>query len=62
MLRPEFSPPADNAHCLKSQGITTGGIQAAFADGSVRFIGSGVSDPAWSAGETPARGETIAPE
>ncbi len=62
MLRPEFAPPADNAHCLKSQGITTSGIQAAFADGSVRFIGSGVSDPAWSAGETPARGETIAPE
>ena len=62
MLRPEFSPPADNAHCLKSQGITAGGIQAAFADGSVRFISSGVSDPAWSAGETPARGETVAPE
>ena len=62
MLRPEFAPLADNAHCLKSQGVTAGGIQAAFADGSVRFIGSGVSDPAWSAGETPARGETVAPE
>jgi len=62
MLKPEFAPPANNAHCLKSQSITTGGILAAFADGSVRFISSGVSDPAWSAGETPARGETISPE
>jgi prepilin-type N-terminal cleavage/methylation domain-containing protein len=62
MLRPEFAPPADNVHCLKSQSMSPAGIHAAFADGSVRFIGSGVSDPAWSAGETPADGEVIAPE
>src|SRR5262245_1740299 len=62
MLRPEFSPPRANVHCLKSQGISTGGICAAFADGSVRFISSSVTDPAWSAGETPANGEVIAPE
>ena len=62
MLRPEFAPPPNNAHCLKSQSISSGGINVAFADGSVRFIGSGVSDPNWSAGETPADGETIAPE
>jgi prepilin-type N-terminal cleavage/methylation domain-containing protein len=61
MLRPEFAPPVDNAHCLKSQSIFPSGIFAAFADGSVRFIGSSVSDPAWSAGETPADGEVIAP-
>jgi prepilin-type N-terminal cleavage/methylation domain-containing protein len=52
MLRPEFAPPVDNVHCLKSQSISPAGIHAAFADGSVRFIGSGVSDPNWSAGET----------
>src|SRR5262245_51732907 len=62
MLRPEFAPPVDNAHCLKSQSISPSGIHAAFADGSVRFISSNVTDPSWSAGETPADGETIAPD
>jgi prepilin-type N-terminal cleavage/methylation domain-containing protein len=62
MVRPEFAPPVDNAHCLKSQSISLSGIHVAFADGSVRFISSGVSDPAWSAAETPADGETITPE
>jgi prepilin-type N-terminal cleavage/methylation domain-containing protein len=62
MLRPEFAPPVDNVHCLKSQSISPAGIHAAFADGSVRFISSNVSDPAWSAGETPANGEVISPD
>jgi prepilin-type N-terminal cleavage/methylation domain-containing protein len=62
MLRPEFAPPVDNVHCLKSQSISSSGIHAAFADGSVRFISRSVSDPAWSAGETPANGEVIQPE
>ena len=62
MLRPEFAPPIDNVHCLKSQSIASAGIHAAFADGSVRFISRNVSDPAWSAGETPANGEVITPE
>jgi type II secretory pathway pseudopilin PulG len=62
MLRPEFAPPVDNAHCLKSQSISPAGIHAAFADGSVRFISSNVTDPNWSAGETPADGETITPD
>lgn len=61
MLRPEFAPPTNNAHCLKSQSISPAGIHAAFADGSVRFISSSVDDPSWSAGETPANGEVIAP-
>ena len=38
MLRPEFAPPVDNVHCLKSQSISPAGIHAAFADGSVRFV------------------------
>ena len=62
MLRPEFAPPVDNVHCLKSQSMSSSGIHAAFADGSVRFISSSVTDPAWSAGETPADGETISTE
>jgi prepilin-type N-terminal cleavage/methylation domain-containing protein len=62
MLRPEFAPPVNNVHPLKSQSISPSGIHAAFADGSVRFISSSVSDPAWSAGETPANGEIISPD
>jgi prepilin-type N-terminal cleavage/methylation domain-containing protein len=62
MLRPEFAPPENNVHCLKSQSISSAGIHAAFADGSVRFISSNVSDPYWSAGETPANGEIISPD
>jgi prepilin-type N-terminal cleavage/methylation domain-containing protein len=62
MLRPEFAPPVNNVHCLKSQSISSAGIHAAFADGSVRFIAAAVDDPHWSAGETPAAGEVIAPD
>jgi prepilin-type N-terminal cleavage/methylation domain-containing protein len=62
MLRPEFAPPVDNVHCLKSQSISSAGIYIGLADGSVRFVSSSVSDPAWSAAETPANGETISPD
>ena len=59
MLRPEFGPPVDNAHILKSQGFNTQGINVCLADGSVRWISSSVTDPNWSAGETPTNGETL---
>mgnify|MGYP002777999150 CR=1 FL=1 len=59
MLRPEFGVPPTAAHPLKSQGFTTAGINIGLADGSVRFVSSGVSDPAWSAGETPSNGEIL---
>ncbi|HET6574667.1 MAG TPA: DUF1559 domain-containing protein [Fimbriiglobus sp.] len=59
MLRPEFAPPVDNAHCLKSQSISPAGITIALADGSVRFASASVSDAAWSASETPANGEVM---
>jgi prepilin-type N-terminal cleavage/methylation domain-containing protein len=62
MLRPEFAPPVNNVHCLKSQGIASSGIHVGLADGSVRFISSSVGDPAWSAAETPDGGEVISPE
>lgn len=34
----------------------------AMADGSVRRASESVSDPAWSAGETPANGEILSPD
>lgn len=62
LLRPEFAPALTEVHPLKSQSIFAGGIYMAMADGSVRFSSSAVSDPNWSAGETPDNGETITPE
>jgi prepilin-type N-terminal cleavage/methylation domain-containing protein len=62
MLKPEFAPPPDNVHCLKSQSISPAGIHLALADGSVRFVRASVTDAAWSAAETPASGETISPD
>ena len=62
MLRPEFAPPVENVHPLKSQSIYLAGIYLGLADGSVRFVSGSVSDPAWSAVETPANGEVISPD
>ena len=59
MLRPEFAPPVNNAlpevaEHLEPPASTPRSRTAR------RFISSGVSDPAWSAGETPGNGEVIA--
>jgi len=62
MLRPEFGVKPTNAHPLKSQSLSVGVIHMALADGSVRSATESVSDPAWSAAETPADGETITPD
>lgn len=62
MLRPEFGVPPHNAHPLKSQSFSSNVIHMALADGSVRVASSTVSDPAWSAGETPANGEILRPD
>lgn len=62
LLRPEFGVPPTNAHPLKSQSLSSGIINMAMADGSVRTASKGVSDPAWSAGETPANGEVLRPD
>lgn len=61
MLKPEFGVPPTNAHPLKSQSFSGGVIHIAMADGSVRRATESVSDPAWSAGETPANGEILNP-
>jgi prepilin-type N-terminal cleavage/methylation domain-containing protein len=62
MLKPEFHVPHTNAHPLKSQALSSGVIHMVMADGSVRSAVAGVSDPAWSAAETPANGETLRPD
>lgn len=62
MLKPEFNVKPTNAHPLKSQSLSVGVIHMALADGSVRSATESVSDPAWSAAETPADGETLSPD
>ncbi len=62
MLKPEFGVKPTNAHPLKSQSLSTNVIHMALADGSVRAVMDTVSDPAWSAAETPASGEVITPD
>ncbi|MGE3780224.1 MAG: DUF1559 domain-containing protein [Pirellulaceae bacterium] len=62
MLKPEFGVPATNAHPLKTQSLSANVIHMALADGSVRSASSGISDPAWSAGETPRDGEILRPD
>jgi prepilin-type N-terminal cleavage/methylation domain-containing protein len=62
MLKPEFNVPSTNAHPLKSQSLSSGVIHMVMADGSVRSAGSSVSDPAWSAGETPRDQEILRPD
>lgn len=62
MLKPEFNIPPTNAHPLKSQNLSPGVIHMAMADGSVRSATASVSDPAWSAGETPRDQELLRPD
>lgn len=62
MLRPEFGVPHTNAHPLKSHSFSAGVVHMAMADGSVRSAKNTVTDPAWSAGETPAGGELLRPD
>lgn len=62
MLKPEFGVPPTNAHPLKSQSFSAGVIHMAMADGSVRSATRSVSDPAWSAAETPRDREVLSPD
>lgn len=62
MLKPEFNIPSTAAHPLKSQAINGNIINMGMADGSVRTVDGSVSDPAWSAAETPSNGEVIHPD
>ena len=62
MLKPEFGVPPTGAHPLKSQSLSSNVIHIALADGSVRAASGAVTDPAWSAGETPDNGELLRPD
>lgn len=62
MLRPEFGVPSTNAHPLKSQALSANVIHMVMADGSVRSATGSVSDPAWSAAETPRDQEVVSPD
>ena len=53
MRKPEFAPPVNQAHPLKSQGMSKSGILCCFADGSVRIVRSGINDQNWCAAESP---------
>jgi prepilin-type N-terminal cleavage/methylation domain-containing protein/prepilin-type processing-associated H-X9-DG protein len=62
MRAPEWAPRPDQAHPLKSQGITPGGINVCMADGSVRQIAANTPDEPWCNAESPALGEILIPE
>jgi prepilin-type N-terminal cleavage/methylation domain-containing protein len=62
MRAPEWAPGPTNAHPLKSQGITPGGILVCMGDGSVRMVASGTPDEPWCAAESPSGCEAVAPE
>ena len=59
MRAPEWAPPVDNCHPLKSQAIVVGGINICMADGGVRFVAAGTADAPWCCAESPALGEVI---
>jgi prepilin-type N-terminal cleavage/methylation domain-containing protein len=62
MRKPEFQPPIDNVHPLKSQSFTNSGILVCMADGSVKSVSSSVDDERWCAIESPNAGETVSPD
>ncbi len=62
LLKPEFGVKSTNAHPLKSQSLSANVIHMGMADGSVRRATGSVTDPSWSAGETPANGEILRPD
>lgn len=61
MRKAEWQPLYQNAHPLKSQSFTTGGMLACFGDGSVRMISSSNDDEHFCAAESPAAGEVVSP-
>lgn len=59
MRAPEWGPPPDKAHPLKSQSISPVGINVCMGDASVRTIRAGTGDEPWCGAESPALGETV---
>jgi prepilin-type N-terminal cleavage/methylation domain-containing protein len=61
MRKPEFAPPADKVHPLKSQSFTRYGILVCMSDGSVNMIPAAINDQNWCAMESPRGGEIYDP-
>jgi type II secretory pathway pseudopilin PulG len=55
----EWTPSPETVNAFKSQGITSGGILACFADGSVRTIIQSTNDQVFCALESPCLGEVV---
>lgn len=55
----EWCPSPEQLNAFKSQAITSVGMLACFADGSVRTVGAQTSDEAFCSLESPAGGESI---
>ena len=55
----EWTPSPETLNAFKSQSITSGGMLACFADGSVRPIAAGTNDETFCAMESPALGEVV---
>lgn len=62
MRKAEWMPSYQNAHPLKSQSFTRGGLLACFGDGSVRMISESNDDEHFCAAESPGAGEIVAPD
>jgi len=56
---PQINPIAANCDPSRAQGLSSSGIQVGLGDGSVRSVGSGVSQTTWNAALTPAGGEVL---
>ena len=59
MRKPEFRPPVDNSHPLKSQSFTSSGIMVGMADGSVRMVSAQISDERRCAAVSANGGEIV---
>jgi hypothetical protein len=55
----EWTPSPETVNAFKSQAITSSGILACFADGSVRPVAAGTNDETFCAMESPALGEVV---
>jgi prepilin-type N-terminal cleavage/methylation domain-containing protein len=55
----QLAPPVSQANIYDLQGFSTAGVQVGLADGSVRILGTGVSQATFSAAVTPQGGEVL---
>jgi len=56
---PQFGPSKTQCDPKRVQGFFSGGIQVGLADGSVRIVGSGITQPTWGAAVEPNDGKAL---